>query len=154
MMRRPQLMPELIGPWRATEGVGLVDYEVSNNSGTVLKYGKERTNFVQVFGSSENFPFMFSHHAWTRAASSPPPRSTARERVAVLGYGPRKDLFPNRDPSARPCASTASPTCIVGTMAERKHIIGALGDNYVCVPWTTFEKDGLQGGLRGPQHRR
>jgi putative ABC transport system permease protein len=32
-------------------------------------------------------------------------------------------------------------------MAERNHIIGQLGDNFVCVPWTTFEKDGLKGGF-------
>jgi putative ABC transport system permease protein len=33
-------------------------------------------------------------------------------------------------------------------MAERKHIIGSMGDNYVCMPWTAFEKDGLQGGFQ------
>ncbi len=52
LMRRRQLMPELIDQLRATEGVDLVDYEVSNGSGEVLKYGKEKTNFVQSFGSS------------------------------------------------------------------------------------------------------
>ena len=32
-------------------------------------------------------------------------------------------------------------------MEERKHIIGALGDNFVVIPWTTFEKDGLHQGI-------
>ena len=73
--------------------------------------------------------------------------------MAVLGYGPRKDLFPNRDPMGKTLRIYGQPYLIVGTMAERKHIIGALGDNYVCVPWTTFEKDGLQARVRGPQHR-
>ena len=49
-LRRPQLMPELIAPLEATEGVGLVDYQLSNGRGMVLAYGKERTNFVQGFG--------------------------------------------------------------------------------------------------------
>jgi len=31
-------------------------------------------------------------------------------------------------------------------MQERGHIIGSMGDNYVCTPWTTFEKDGLHQG--------
>ena len=145
-LRRPHLMPELIDPVKATAGVGLVDYQVSNGSGTVLTYGKEKTNFVQTFGSSENFPFMFSisqgEGRYFTAADV-----TARNRVCVLGYGPRKDLFPNIDPIGKTLRIFGRPYLIVGTMAERKHIIGALGDNYVCVPWTTYEKDGLNTGF-------
>jgi putative ABC transport system permease protein len=145
-MRRPQLMPELEVALAATEGVGLIDYEVSNNSGTVLKYENEKTQFVQPFGCSQNFPFMFSitqdEGRFFTAAEV-----TSRSRVAVLGYGPRKDLFPNRDPVGKTLRIYGQPYLIVGTMSERKHIIGALGDNYVCVPWTTFEKDGLKQGF-------
>jgi len=146
MRRRPHLQPDVIQPVRDTEGVGLVDYQVSNGSGTVLTYGKEKTNFVQTFGSSENFPFMFSitqdEGRYFSAADV-----SARNRVCVLGYGPRKDLFPNLDPVGKTLRIFGKPYRIVGTMAERKHIIGALGDNYVCVPWTTYEKDALQGGF-------
>jgi putative ABC transport system permease protein len=145
-LRRPQLMPELEEALAATEGVGLIDYEVSNNSGTVLKYEKEKTQFVQTFGCSQNFPYMFSitqeEGRFFTAAEV-----TARSRVAVLGYGPRKDLFPNRDPVGKTVRIYGQPYLIVGTMTERKHIIGALGDNYVCVPWSTFEKDGLKEGF-------
>ncbi len=145
-MRRPQLKPDLEDALARTEGVGLIDYEVSNNSGTVLKYEKEKTQFVQVFGSSQNFPFMFSittdEGRFFTAGDV-----TARNRVAVLGYGPRKDLFPNRDPVGKTLRIYGKPYLIIGTMAERKHIIGQLGDNYVCVPWTTFEKDGLKEGF-------
>ncbi len=145
-MRRPQLMPELEDALARTDGVGLIDYEVSNNSGTVLKYEREKTQFVQVFGCSQNFPFMFSitsdEGRFFTAADV-----TARNRVAVLGYGPRKDLFPNRDPVGKTLRIYGKPYLIIGTMAERKHIIGQLGDNYVCVPWTTFEKDGLKEGF-------
>jgi len=145
-LRRPHLMPDLIQPVGATEGVGLVDYQVSNGSGTVLTYGNERTNFVQVFGSSENFPFMFSIRQdegryFTSADVA------ARNRVCVLGYGPREDLFPNIDPVGKTLRIYGRSYLIVGTMAERKHIVGALANNYVCVPWTTFEKDGLNTGF-------
>jgi putative ABC transport system permease protein len=145
-MRRTQLKPDLEDALARTEGVGIIDYEVSNNSGTVLKYEKEKTQFVQVFGCSQNFPFMFSiksDEGRFFAASD----VTARNRVAVLGYGPRKDLFPNRDPVGKTLRIYGKPYLIIGTMAERHHIIGQLGDNYVCVPWTTFEKDGLKEGF-------
>ncbi len=145
-MRRPQLKPELEDALALTEGVGLIDYEISNNSGTVLKYEKEKTQFVQVFGCSQNFPFMFSitvDEGRFLAASD----VTARNRVAVLGYGPRKDLFPYQDPVGKTLRIYGQPYLIIGTMDERNHIIGQLGDNFVCVPWTTFEKDGLKGGF-------
>jgi len=145
-MRRPQLKPDLEDALARTEGVGMIDYEVSNNSGTVLKYEKEKTQFVQVFGCSQNFPFMFSIKA-DEGRFFAAGDVTARNRVAVLGYGPRKDLFPNRDPVGKTLRIYGKPYLIIGTMAERKHIIGQLGDNYVCVPWTTFEKDGLKEGF-------
>lgn len=146
LLRRPQLLPVLIPYLKDTEGVGLVDYEVSNGRGMVLKFEKEKTNFVQGFGSSENFPFMFSlkvdEGRYFSAADI-----SARARVCVLGFGPAQDLFPQRDPIGKVLRIYGKPYTIVGTMQERGHIVGAMGDNYVCVPWTTFEKDALHVGL-------
>jgi len=144
LMRRPQLEPECIQVLKDTEGVELVDYQVSNDNGMVLKYREEKTNFVQAFGSSENFPYLFSlkvgEGRFFTAAEV-----TARERVCVLGYGPAKDLFPKRDPIGKTLRIFGKPYRILGTMQERGHIIGSMGENYVCIPWTIFEKDGLTG---------
>ena len=145
-MRRPQLMPELLPPIEQTEGVGLIDYEVTNGSGTVLKYGQEKTNFVQAFGCSQNFPFLFSTVV-EEGRFFTADEVAGSARVAVLGYGPRKDLFPQRDPIGKTIRIHGKPYVIVGAMAARRHIIGAMGDNYVCTPWTTFEKDGLNTGF-------
>ena len=146
LMRRPQILPDCAEALTETEGVGLVDYEISNGDAVVLKNGKEKTNFVQPMGSSENFPFMFSisveEGRYFTAAEV-----AARARVVVLGYGPRKDLFPGRDPIGKTLNVYGRPYEIVGTMAERKHIIGSLGDNYLAMPWTTFEKDCLHVGM-------
>jgi putative ABC transport system permease protein len=145
-LKRPQLMSELIVPLETTEGVGLVDYQVSNGRGMVLDYGKERTNFVQGFGCSQNFPFLFSIGVEEgRFFTAEEVSSSAR--VAVLGYGPREDLFPGRDPVGRTVRIYGKPYVIVGTMAARRHIVGAMGDNFVCTPWTSFEKDALGTGF-------
>ena len=145
LMRRPQILPDCAEAVASTEGVGLVDYEISNGSGVVLKYGQQKTNFVQAVGSSENFPHMFSlsvdEGRYFTAAEV-----VARARVVALGYGPRKDLFPGRDPIGKTLNIYGRPYLIVGTMSERKHIIGSLGDNYLVMPWTTFEKDCLHEG--------
>lgn len=145
ILKRPQILPECDRAMREVEGVLLVDYQVSNDRGMVLKYREEKTNFVQAFGSSENFPYLFSIKVGEGRYFSAG-EVLARERVCVLGYGPAKDLFPKRDPIGKMIRIYGKPYRIVGTMQERGHIIGAMGDNYVCTPWTAFEKDGLHEG--------
>jgi len=146
LMRRPQILPECDRALRDVDGVQLVDYQVSNGSGMVLKFQEEKTNFVQAFGSSENFPFIFSIKVGDGRYFTEG-EVLARERVCVLGYGPAKDLFPKRDPIGKVIRIFGKPYRIVGTMQERGHIIGSMGDNYVCTPWTTFEKDGFHEGV-------
>jgi putative ABC transport system permease protein len=144
--RRPHLMSELIAPIEQTEGVALVDYQVTNGAGTVLKYGQERTNFVQPFGCSQNFPFLFSTVV-DEGRFFTADEVASHARVCVLGFGPRQDLFPARDPVGKTIRLYGKPYVIVGAMESRRHIVGAMGDNYVCTPWTTFEKDGLHTGF-------
>ncbi|MFO7608819.1 MAG: ABC transporter permease, partial [Candidatus Krumholzibacteriia bacterium] len=146
MLRRPHLLPEVAEALAATPGVGVVDYQLSNNSGTVLKHGDERTNFVQVFGSSEHFPWIFSIGV-AEGRFFTAGEVASSERVVVLGHGPRQDLFPRLDPVGKSLRIYGRPYRIVGVMAERRHIVGALGDNFAVVPWTAFEKDGLREGF-------
>jgi putative ABC transport system permease protein len=146
ILRRPQLLPRLIPVLKETEGVGHVDYQISNGRGMVLKYEQEKTNFVQAFGSSENFPFLFSIKV-DEGRYFTPSEISSRARVCVLGYGPAQDLFPQRDPIGREIRIYGKPYTIVGTMQERGHIIGSMGENYVCLPWTTFEKNALHMGI-------
>jgi len=140
LLRRPQIMPECIDAVRAVAGVDRIDYFISNNDGTVLTYGKERTNFVQVFGTTETLPYLFSFtlgdgRYFTAAEVN------ARARVCVLGHGPRADLFPRQDPIGRTLKLYGKNYVIVGAMEARRQITGQFGDNFVAVPWTTFEKD-------------
>ncbi len=145
LARRPQLMPDLIPGIQATPGVDMVDYQVTNGRGMVLRYRQEKTNFVQPVGTSSHFPYLFSIPvADGRYFTSQ--EVAARSRVVVLGYGPRQDLFPQIDPIGKTLNIYGKPYEIIGTMAARHHIIGAMGDNYVCLPWSTFEKDCLYQG--------
>jgi putative ABC transport system permease protein len=145
-LRRRQLDPELLPLVSEVEGVERVDYMVQNHSATVLKQGRERTGAVQVFGASENFAYMYSYDVGQGRFFNRQ-ELLARERVCVLGYGPAEDLFPILDPIGRTLNIRGRPYRIIGTMAERKSIMGALGENYVVVPWTTYEKDFLDRGM-------
>ena len=145
-LRRRQLEPELIPLMRETAGVDLVDYMIQTHSGTVLHFEKERTNFVQVFGASEAFPYMYSTSLGEGRFFSNQ-ELAARERVCVLGFGPRQSLFPRLDPIGKTIRIEGRPYAIVGVMEERKSIVGAWGENYVVVPWTSFERDFLNEGM-------
>jgi len=83
-LRRRQIAPECIPAVAQVEGVSLVDYFVQNNDATILHYGKERTHFVQVFGSSENFPYLFSF-TLGEGRFFTPEEVASRAQVCVLG---------------------------------------------------------------------
>jgi len=144
--RRRQLDPELLPLVAAVPGIERVDYMIQTHRGDVLTFGKERTQFVSTLGASDNFAIMYSYQVGEGRFFTHQ-ELEARERVVVLGWGPRKDLFPRLDPIGRTIAIRGRPYRIVGAMAERRSITGSLGENYLVVPWTTYEKDFLDRGL-------
>ncbi len=139
-MRRPRIEPDCAEALEGVAGVADIDYMMSNNRNTVLTYGQERTNLVQVFGASAVFPSIYSFtlaqgrfFTWDEQAG--------RRRLCVLGDGPARTLFPAADPIGKKVRLFGVEYEIVGTMESRKHVLGQMGDNWVVVPWTAFEKD-------------
>ncbi len=130
---------EVVGRARDVEAVGVVDH-----GGVAVGRGHGAEEHLPF--ADENFPWIFSI-AVEEGRFFTAAEVAARERVAVLGYGPRKDLFPYKDPVGKTIRIHGKPHRIVGTMAERHHIIGAFANNFVCVPWTVFEKDALHRGV-------
>lgn len=118
-----------------------VDFQVSPGEGMrVLRYKGQRTNLIQVIGTSQNFQYMFSlqvdeGHFLTELDIA------RRRRAVVLGFGPAKDLFPNMDPIGKLVRIGAYEYEVVGTLQSRRHFIGSISDNFAVIPYTTFEKD-------------
>jgi len=139
-MRRPQLMPECIEALAAVEGVDGTDYMIAGGRATVLTYGKERTNLVQVFGASADFHNLYSY-ILGEGRFYTYPEQDARRRVCVLGAGPAETLFPNTDPIGKRLRIFGIDYVIVGVMESSRHIMGQIGDNWVVIPWPTYEKD-------------
>ncbi len=145
-LRRRHFEPELLPLVAEVEGVDKVDYMVQNHTATVIKYGDERTGAVQVFGATEEFAYMYSYQVGEGRFFNRPSWWPANGS-ACWAHGPAKDLFPSLDPVGRTLNIRGRPYRVLGTMAERKSIMGALGENYVVVPWTTYEKDFLDRGM-------
>jgi putative ABC transport system permease protein len=61
-----------------------------------------------------------------------------REKVAVLGHSPRRDLFPNLDPIGKKVRIADDDFTVIGTFAERKTLFGSMGENFAVIPYTTF----------------
>ena len=106
----------------------------------VLRYDGERTNLIQVVGSTHNMVHMYSISIEYGRFFTEFETGRSR-RVIVLGYGPAKDLFPNRDPIGKWIKIGNHQYEVVGTMATRDHILGSISENYAVVPFTTYEKD-------------
>lgn len=120
--------------------VDRVDFQVSGDRMRVLRYEGERTNLIQVFGSSSNFGYMYSFTV-DEGRFFTPFELERRRRVVVLGYGPARDLFPNRDPIGKWIKIGNIEYEVVGTLTSRQHFIGSIGDNFAVIPYSTFIKD-------------
>ena len=143
-MRRPQIQPECLDAVMDLPGVDGVDYMISNNRATVLTYGDERTNLVQVFGASANFHNLYSF-TLDQGRFYTYDEQHSRRRVCVIGDGPAQALFANVDPVGKRLRIFGVEYEVVGTMESRKHVFGQMGDNWVVLPWPTFEKDFSNG---------
>ncbi|MCD6380535.1 ABC transporter permease [bacterium] len=107
---------------------------------SVLRYGNERTNLIQVMGASHNFGYMFSFSI-EKGRFFTKFEQDHKARVIVLGYGPAKDLFPHRGPIGKMIKIGTHRYKVVGTMGSRENIMGSISDNYAIIPYTIYEKD-------------
>ncbi len=142
MMRRKQLTAADADALKELcPSVDRVDLQVDPGGRMrVLRYEGERTNLIQVVGASYNFAYMYSIQIGEGRSFTEFEQEKSR-RVVLLGYGPAKDLFPNRDPIGKKIKIGNHEYEVVGAMKSREHIMGSIGDNYAAVPYTTFEKD-------------
>jgi putative ABC transport system permease protein len=64
-----------------------------------------------------------------------------RRRLAVIGFGPLRDLFPVEDPVGKRIRIRGMEYTVIGAFDERKSLFGGMADNFVLVPFTTYRKD-------------
>jgi putative ABC transport system permease protein len=59
----------------------------------------------------------------------------------MLGYGPARDLFSDKNPIGRAVRIGGQRYKVVGTFEKRDHFVGSMSDNFVLVPHTTYLQD-------------
>jgi len=126
---------------RYCDAVALVDFRYDPDGRLrVVTRGSEHTQPLKIVGTGPFFPYM--HDILIDHGRFFTPFELERARpVIVLAYGPARDLFPNEDPIGKTVRVGGIVYQVVGTFADRRHIMGQLGEGYAVIPYTTYEKD-------------
>lgn len=141
MWRRPNLTPEDARAIRDLSSTAdKVDFYIDPSRFRILTYGREKTGLLQVAGCSEDMAQIFALNVDNGRFFTQSEISGAAS-VAVLGYGPTKELFPQADPIGKRIQISGKEYTVVGTFEERRTTFGQLGENYAVVPHTSFRKD-------------
>jgi putative ABC transport system permease protein len=145
ILARPDITPD---DARALEelcgSVGIAEFYVDANRGTVIFRGDQRTRPMFIHGGGARILHVYNLPV---ALGRPFTDGEVRQRanVVFLGYGATRDLFPGQDPIGKQVRIGPDHYTVVGAGAERESIFGGMGDNYAFVPWTTYRKN-----LSGP----
>jgi putative ABC transport system permease protein len=110
--------------------------------GTVVKYKDRKAQLIQVFGTNQPFLHIQSINV-AEGRFFTEFEEEHRRNVVALGDQAAKSLFPNEDPIGKPIRINGKEYEVVGVLGKRKTIFGAFADNFVTVPYTSFERDFL-----------
>jgi len=137
-MRRPPLTLENARAIREkVETVDLVGSEIWD-FGFVVDYKGEKTNpNVSIVGGTPEYPQNNTHYVGLGRNISHMDVKAAR-KVAVIGYGIGKKLFPFADPIGKEVRVDGRKYTVVGVFDEKTSAFGGGYDNYVLIPVSTF----------------
>jgi putative ABC transport system permease protein len=111
-----------------------------------IYYRDQRTKPVQVFGTTEYWPFAVQLQIETGRYFNTS-EVQRHSHVVVLGQSPKEALFPVEDPLGKKVRIGTNEYTVIGVMAKRPSVGGFnIGvDDFVIVPYTTYAK---QYGVR------
>lgn len=102
-----------------------------------LYSGNEKSRMIQVVGTQPNLLNIWSLEL-EEGRMFTDEEVLHRSKVVVLGYSPRRDLFPSTDPIGKRVKIGNDEYTVVGSFVERKTLFGSFGENFALTPYTTF----------------
>jgi putative ABC transport system permease protein len=141
MMRRKQLTSDDVDALKAQcRSLDDLCFAIQPQRNYEVYYRSKKTPPTQLVGASHTFPHIYSlpigtGRFYTRSEEE------HRSRVVLLGYGPARDLFGEQNAIGRIVRIGGRRYKVVGTFDMRRHFVGAMTDNFVLVPHTTYAKD-------------
>jgi putative ABC transport system permease protein len=141
MFRRKRLTPQDADALvKACPSLDDVCFAVQPQRNYEIHYKSKKTPPTQLIGASHTFPMIYSlpvgaGRFFTQVEEQ------HRARVALLGYGPSRDLFGVENPIGKMVRVGGRRYKVVGTFDMRHHFVGSMSDNFILVPHTTYFKD-------------
>ncbi len=125
----------------AIEALPSVRYvDARAGTGTVARHGPEKASLMSVNGVSINYQEVENDFIEEGRFFNATEYAAARD-VCVIGRQPADDLFGGKDPIGKKIrVDEEQELTVVGIFAKRESIFGALGQNYLVLPLTTFRK--------------
>jgi putative ABC transport system permease protein len=142
VQRRKRIEPEAArAVKRLCDAVSWVDFRYDPDGRLrILERGPEHTQPLKIIGCTPAFPYV--HDLPLEQGRFFTESELERSRpVIVLAYGPAIDLFPHEDPIGKTVRVGSFVYEVIGTFAERRHIMGQLGEGYAVVPYTSYARD-------------
>jgi len=141
LRRRPNLRPEDADALKsALPEVQRVDFQIENQPRFRFQHGSEKARNGVVFANTPEGMTIYNLQI-DRGRYFNDLELDRSERVAVLGAGPARDLFPLLDPLGKRLRINGIDYRVIGTFAPRKSLFGSQADNFVSVPYSTYLKD-------------
>jgi putative ABC transport system permease protein len=119
--------------------------------GTFAKYKDRKAQLMQVVGTNQPFLHVNSINVGEGRFFTPF-EEDHRRKVAVLGDKAASSLFPDEDPIGKHIRVREEEYQIVGVLAPRKTVFGGFADNFMAIPYTSYERDFLWR-RQGPEFR-
>jgi putative ABC transport system permease protein len=115
---------------------------VEYGRGTVVKYKDRKSQLIHVAGTNQ--PFLnVQNISVGEGRFFTEFEEEHRRNVTVLGDKAAHALFPNEDPLGKLIRIDGKEYQVVGVLAKRKTIFGGFADNFMAIPYTSFERDFL-----------
>lgn len=114
-----------------------VSYHVDPHRFYTVRSGNEKSRMIQVVGTQPSLLSIWNLEM-ENGRMFTDEEVLHRAKVIVLGYSPRRDLFPNFDPIGKRVKIENDEYVVVGTFVERKTLFGSMGENFAILPYTTF----------------
>ncbi|MDZ7290830.1 MAG: ABC transporter permease [candidate division KSB1 bacterium] len=116
--------------------------EVEYGRSVVVKYKDRKAQFIQLAGSNQPL-LQVQSISLAEGRYFTESEELHRRNVVVLGDKAAKSLFPHEDPIGKAIRIQGKEYEVIGVFSNRKTIFGGFAENFMVIPYTSFERDFL-----------
>ncbi len=102
-----------------------------------LRAGNEKSRMIQVAGAEPSLMNIWNLDLEAGRMFTEE-EVLHRSKAVVLGFSPRRDLFPVTDPIGKKIKIGNDDYTVIGAFVERKTLFGSMAENFALIPYTAY----------------